>query len=206
MLLADDHPLVNRGLAREIEETPGLTLVASAYDGDEAIALIETHIPDVALLDIDMPKRNGLDVLRAVVESGLPTRVLMLTGSVQEDMMYTAISGGASGYLVKTTDWPDIMKAIRDVANGQTVVDPSMAHTLVGALQSRRAQEDARLTDREREVLTYTATDLTARQIGSVMNLSERMIKKNLTSIYSKLGVSSKAQAVAEAIRRGLVN
>lgn len=203
VVLADDHPFLNRGLSREIEDTSGIGLVGVAEDGEEALRLIRTLTPDVALLDIDMPLRNGLDVLEAVVAEGLPTRLLILTGSIEERLIVAAISAGASGYLIKTTGWPEIMQAIRDVANGHTVIDPTMAGALAKGLLSLA---HARLNERERTVLCLTAQNKTAKEIACLMGLGDRMVKKHLTSIYAKLGVESKRDAVAEALRRGLVH
>jgi two-component system, NarL family, nitrate/nitrite response regulator NarL len=205
VVLADDHPLLNMGLAREIRDTEGLFLVAAVTNGRAALAHVRGDQPDVAVLDVDMPEMDGLTVLRAVVQEGLPTRVIILTGSVDESLVYNAISMGAAGYLVKTTGWPEIMDAIRRVAAGETVVDPTMAGVLAEALRTRGQGGDVVLSERERTVLTLTALDTTAKEIGDRLGLSERMVKRHLTSIYRKLGVKSKSQAVAEAVRRGMV-
>jgi two-component system nitrate/nitrite response regulator NarL len=205
VLLADDHPLMREGLSRAVRGTEGLTLVAACADGYEALEAIQKHRPDVALLDIDMPGMTGLDVLREIRKVSLDTRVVILTGAVDEEWVYAAITSGASGYIIKSADWKTVRSAIHDAAEGRTVIDPSMSGTLAGALQRRKAEEEVSLTERERQVLDLTNKQLTAKEVGAQLNVSDRMVKRHLTNIYEKLNVDGKRAAIIEAQRRGLI-
>lgn len=201
IVLADDHYVVSAALTRLIAEAPGLELVGTAIDGATALAAVRTHRPDVILLDLDMPAPNGLEVLRTIVLEALPTRVLVLTASVEERMILAAVNGGARGYLLKTADPPHILQAILAVATGRTIIDPAMADILATAVQNAQTHLDPR----EMTTLALTAEGKSAKQVGVEMEVGDRMVRKYLTRIYAKLGVTSKSQAVLEAKRRGLI-
>lgn len=201
VVLADDHRVVSAALARLIEEDPNLELVALAVDGQSALRAVREHRPDVALIDLDMPAPSGLDVLRTIIAEGLPTRVLILTGSVEERMVLAAVNSGAAGYLLKTADQSDYLKAVLAVASGHTIIDPKMAGVLASAMQHAHTELNAR----EQRVLILTAEGKTAKEIGDKIGLGDRMVRKHLTRVYAKLGVTSKSQALLEAKRRGLV-
>lgn len=198
VVLADDHPLYSDGLIATINETPRLRLVGAAYDGQSALEMIREHEPQVAVIDIDMPRRSGLDVLKCVQEEGLRTDIIILTGSVEEHFVYGAYRQGAKGYIVKTARWPDIMDAILQVASGAVYMDPAISATLAEAVGGRGMVP---LTERERSVLMLTVQGRGAREIGATLGLSDRAIKKNLSAIYRKLGVANKKEAIAEAVR-----
>lgn len=193
VLLADDHALITESLTYEIERTRGLTLVGAYEDGQTALEALREHEPDVALLDIVMPGLSGFEVMRCAREEGITTRFVLFTASVGDEFALIALASGASGYLNKTADWPEIEQAIRDAAEGKTVASPALDAAPL------------KFTKREREVLSLTASDLTAREVGVELALSDRMVKKYLSTIYRKLGVHTKHAAVMEAKRRGLI-
>ena len=194
VLLADDHTIITDSLAYEIARTEGFALVGAYRDGETALEALREHEPDVALLDVVLPGISGFDVLRSIREEGLRTRVIFYTASVEDDFALVAFASGASGFLNKTADWPAIEQAIRDAAEGKTVVDPGVDKPPA-----------IMFTERELQVLRLTATDLTATEVGTEMHVSERMVKKHLSAIYEKLGVTTKHAAVMEAMRRGIV-
>ncbi|WP_051324006.1 response regulator [Candidatus Solirubrobacter pratensis] len=201
VLVADDHPMLRLGIAREIEETTGLTLVGAVQDGHSALAMIRLHEPDVALLDLNMPGLGGLDVLKAIKEEALPTHVLILTGSAEDEWVVAALTAGASGYLLKTAPWEDLAQAVIRVARGEIVVDPAMMAKFLGTV---RGDDGATLTRDEIAMLRMFRNG-TAAQVAAALHVSQGTVRKRASQIYAKLGVSSKTEAVAEAMRRGIL-
>jgi len=199
VLVADDHPIVRNGIAREITETEGLTLAATASDGPEALALVRRYEPDVALLDLDMPGLNGLDVLKPIKEEDIPTKVVILTGSAEEEWVFAALTAGASGYLLKSAPWEEIAQAVKTVSPDKPCVDPGMLAKFVG-----RVSRKSDLTEEEIETLKVYRT-MTAKDAGYALCVTEAAIRKRLKSVYAKLGVSGKYEALNEATARGIL-
>jgi two-component system nitrate/nitrite response regulator NarL len=206
VVVADDHPLFREGIERAVRERPDLELVGSAADGREALARIRELGPRVAVLDLRLPGLDGLEVLNAVTRDGLPTRVLILSASGDAELVYRAVQGGAAGYFRKEADRQAILDAIAAVARGATVIEPGLQAGVFDQIRARAAGEDRPiLTAREREVLTLMAEGHSGPQIADRLIIALPTVKTHQARLYEKLGVSDRAAAVAEAMRRGLL-
>ena len=206
VLVADDHPIYREGIVRAVNERPDLELVGEAGDGREALSEIKRLKPDVAVLDIRMPGLDGNQVLGALRRDGLDSAVLFLSAFMEPELSYSTVAAGASGYLSKESSRQEICDAIAAVARGQTAFAVEVQEGLQSAVRDRaRSDGTPALTEREHQVLRLVAEGLTAPQIGAKINLSPATVKTHLHTLYEKLGVSDRAAAVAEGMRRGLV-
>ena len=206
VLVADDHPIYREGIVRAIKERPDLELVGEAGDGREALERIRELRPDVAVIDVRMPELDGSDVLVALREEGLPTNVVFLSAFLDSKTVYDAVAAGASAYLSKEADSSEIVAAIEAAARGETILGPEVQTGLAEQIRLREESEARpRLSDREHEVLRLIAEGLSAPEIGERIHLSTATVKTHLQHLYEKLGVSERAAAVAEGMRRGLV-
>jgi two-component system nitrate/nitrite response regulator NarL len=205
VVVADDHPLFRDGLVRRIKERAELEFVGEAADGAEAIAKIRELRPDVAVVDFKLPEIDGIAVAAAVARDELPTRVLMLSAFDDSGLVYRALSAGARAYLCKDADRQDVCDTIVAVARGKVVVPSELQVGLADQIRARGQVDGERLTPREREVLALIASGASAPQIGDRLHLSTGTVKTHLLHLYDKLGVSDRAAAVAEAMRRGLI-
>lgn len=206
VIIADDHPLYREGLARAVSLRPELELVGEAREGREALELIRRLTPDVAVLDLHMPGLEGIDVVEAAKRDQIVTRVLMLSAVVDSALVYRAVAAGAAGYWSKDAERTVICDAIAAVARGESVLDPSLQAGVFGEIHSREVDDERPvLTEREREILGLIARGMTAPAIGKELFLSPATVKTHLGHLYEKLGVGDRAAAVAEAMRRGLL-
>ena len=207
VLVADDHPVYLDGLAAAIERAGDLELVATARNGEEALQRIRETRPDVAVLDLRMPRLTAHAVLQELgdQDGGLPCPVLVLSVHTEGDDVHECLSLGASGYIAKDADRSEICDAIRAVAQGRTVLSTEALGSMARELQQRRGAEQSPLTAREGEILGLLATGASAPEIASQLHLSPATIKTHLHNVYAKLGVSDRAAAVAEGMRRGLI-
>ena len=205
ILVADDHPLFREALVRTVRERPEFELVAEVGDGRGALEAIRALAPDVAVLDVKMPELDGLRVLHAVTRDGLATRIVLISAFADGTTAYEAVAAGAAAFLSKDADRRAIADTIAAVARGETVIAPDVQAGLAGEIRARRGQDVPRLTDREREVLEHIAAGRSAPEIGRTLHLSPTTIKSHQQALYEKLGVSDRAAAVAEAMRRGLL-
>ena len=203
VVLADDHAVVRKGIREFLEEDAAIRVVAEASDGEEAIALVAREQPDVAVLDIQMPRMTGLDAARRVKKEFPNTRVLMLTAYEEEPFIFAALQAGASGYLLKTANSDELVQAVRAVAGGETALSPAVAKKLVQRASGGAAKEEAiePLTERELEVLRLAAKGMGNKQIGAALAISDRTVQGHLANIYSKLHVSTRTEAVLHAVR-----
>jgi len=206
VLIADDHPLFREAIARVIAGRPDLELVAEAADGRAALEKIRELAPDVAVIDVRMPKLDGSDVLLALREERLPTNVVFLSAFLDSKTVYDAVAAGAKAYLSKEAETDEIVTAILAAARGETILGPEVQTGLAEQIRFREENEARpRLSDREHEVLKLIAQGLSAPEIGERIHLSTATVKTHLQHLYEKLGVSERAAAVAEGMRRGLV-
>jgi two-component system nitrate/nitrite response regulator NarL len=206
VLIADDHPVYREGIVRAVKERPELELVGEAGDGREALDQIKALEPDVAVLDIRMPGLDGTQVLAAIRQDSATTEVLFLTAFMEPELAYRTVADGAKGYLSKSAARQEICDAIVTVAGGGTALAPEAQEGIAQEIQEReRAGGRPELTPRENEVLRLIADGLSAPQIGKQIHLSTTTVKTHLHTLYEKLGVSDRAAAVAEAMRRGLL-
>lgn len=206
VFVADDHPIYREGIVRAIKERPDLELVGEAADGREALAAIKELTPDVAILDIRMPELEGPQVLNAIKRDGVETEVLFLSAFMESELAYKTVAEGAKGYISKESSRQEICDAVVVVARGGTALAPEVQAGLAVQIQAR--ERDAGrpgLTERENQVLGMIAEGLSAPEIGRRIHLSPTTVKTHLRTLYEKLGVSDRAAAVAEAMRRGLL-
>ena len=206
VLVADDHPLYREGVLRAIKARPDLEVVGEATDGRQALAEIERLRPDVAVLDVRMPGLEGPQVVTAVQRENIETRVVLLSAYVDQDVVYQVVAAGARGYLSKDATAAEICDAIAAVARGETVLAPEVQSALAtGVERHARAGREPALSAREREVLELIAEGRSIPQIGGQLHLSPATVKTHVQGLYEKLGVSERAAAVAEGMRRGLL-
>jgi two-component system nitrate/nitrite response regulator NarL len=205
VLAADGQPLYRDAVVRAIRERPELELVGQAGNGREALAAIGAEQPDVAVIDRTLTGLSGEHVLNAVARDGLRTRVVLIAAKADPCEVYAALAEGAAGYLTKEADARELCDAITAVARGRTVLAAELQAGIAGEIRLRAPHDRPVMSDRERETLTLIAEGLSAPQIGRVLHLSTATVKTHLQHIYEKLGVSERAAAVAEAMRRGLL-
>jgi len=207
VLIADDHPLFREAIGRVIAERDDLELVAEASDGRAALEKIRELEPDVAVIDVRMPELDGSDVLVAVRKEGLRTNVVFLSAFLDSKTVYDAVAAGANAYLSKEAETDEIVTAILAAARGDTILGPEVQTGLAEQIRFREENEARpRLSEREHEVLRLIAQGLSAPEIGERIHLSTATVKTHLQHLYEKLGVSERAAAVAEGMRRGLVD
>jgi two-component system nitrate/nitrite response regulator NarL len=206
VLVADDHPLFREGIARAIRERPDLELVAEVSDGRAALDCIREATPAVAVVDLRLPELDGVAIANAVSRDGLATRVLVLSAFTEPQFVYEAMAAGAAGYYSKDAEREAVLDAIAAVARGDSRVEPRLQGGLFEEMRGR-AEDGARslLTPRELEILGLMADGLSAPAIGKQLYLATATVKSHQARIYEKLGVSDRAAAVAEAMRRGLL-
>ncbi len=207
VILADDHQVVRRGIRDFLVESGEIEVVGEAEDGEQAIELIEAHRPDVAVLDIQMPKRSGIEVVRWVREQGYPVGTLILTAYDDDPYLLAALEAGTNGYVMKTAESGEIVKAVLDVCEGKSVLDPVVVRRLmkVVAGSGEPAAPPAELTARELEVLAQTARGLTNKAIGLALGISDRTVQGHLRNIFEKLQVTNRTEAVVRAAQLGLL-
>ncbi|MGH2712447.1 MAG: response regulator [Thermoleophilaceae bacterium] len=205
VLAADSHPLYRDAMGRAIRERPELELVAQAADGRGALEAINAEEPDVALVERNLPGLSGEQILNAVDREGLDTRVLLISAEPAAGSVYHAIANGAAGYLTKDAGAREICDAITAVARGRTILAPELQAGIAGEIRLRAVDERPFMSHREQEVLELIARGMTAPEIGRLIHLSTATVKTHLQHIYDKLGVSERAAAVAQAMRRGLL-
>lgn len=209
VLVAEDHPVFRQGLIEEIERRPELDVVSRAATGDEAIAGIRAHRPDVAVIDMKMPGLDGLAVARGVTHDKPPSNILILSAYFDPNTIYQAVEVGVLGYVSKDADADEICDAILKVAQGHTVMCEEAQRALADQVRegvSARPGPGPGLSPREREVLQLTAAGNSAEEVANQLYLSRATVKTHLQRVYQKLGVSDRAAAVAEAMRRGMLN
>ena len=203
--VGEDHPIYLEGLVRALRQRPEFEVLGSSSDGRHALAEIRRLAPDVAVLDENMPGLLGNEVLQAISRDGLATRVVILSASVDSAVVFRAVANGVSAYLTKDSDRATICDAVAAVARGQTVLAPQVQAGLAGEVRLREHESRPALSPREHEILELTSNGLSAPDIARDLQISTATVKTHLRNIYEKLGVSERAAAVAEAMRRGLL-
>jgi two-component system nitrate/nitrite response regulator NarL len=205
VLVAEDHPLFLEAMKHAIKSRPDLELVGVADNGRSALEEIQQLDPKVAVLDMRMPELDGAQVLNAIVRDGLSTRVLFLSSYTESSMVYDMLAKGAAGYLDKRASAEQICAAINAVTRGETVLGGEIKSGVLQQIRLRGDEHGTDLTVREREVLKLVAEGLSAAGVGSRLHIEQSTVKSHLKNIYDKLGVSERAAAVAEGMRRGLL-
>lgn len=208
ILIADDHPVVLRGLRIVLDAQPDLEVVADASDGDEAVKQALLHDVHLAILDISMPRKTGLEAAREITHRKPQIRVLMLSMHDNEQYLFEAISGGASGYVLKSAVDRDLVEACRATMRGQPFLYPAGIRALMrDYLERARTGEAHRelLTPREEEILKLVAEAHTNDEIGELLTISKKTVERHRANILEKLGMRDRVQLTRYAIRRGLV-
>jgi DNA-binding NarL/FixJ family response regulator len=203
VFLLDDHEVVRRGLREMVDAEADLEVVGEASTAEEALARIPPTHPDVAVLDVRLPDGNGVEVCREVRSRHSEIQCLILTSFADDEALFQAIMAGASGYLLKQIRGPDIVDAIRRVALGQSLLDPSVTSRVLERLRSG-PEEDERLgtlTEQERRILDLIAQGLTNRQIAQTVHLAEKTVKNYVSNLLAKLGMERRTQAAVYATR-----
>ncbi|MFI0417999.1 response regulator [Spongiactinospora sp. 9N601] len=206
VLIADDQPVVLRGFAAVIAAQPDLTVAGTAADGVQAVHLAERTRPDVALLDIRMPRMNGIEAARRIIGAH-DTKVIMITTFDLDDYVYDALSAGASGFLLKDVRSGDLAESVRIVARGEALLAPKVTRRLIATFAARRpaVPETPGLTPREGEVLRMIARGLSNAEIAAELVVSEHTVKTHVARLLAKLGLRDRTQAVIHAYETGLV-
>jgi DNA-binding NarL/FixJ family response regulator len=210
ILLADDHVLVRQGTRELLEQEEDLEVVAEAGDGEEAVQLATRQRPDVAIMDIAMPRLNGIEATRQIKALRPATAVLVLTAYDDDQYVFALLEAGAAGYLLKDVHADELIRAIRAVHAGESVLHPAIARKVINRFAQpadRRAEESTldQLTERELEVLKLAAKGMTNREIASELVISVRTVQVHLSNIFSKIGVGSRTEAVLHALRQGWI-
>lgn len=208
VLLADDHAVVRAGIRQFLEQAADIAVIAEADDGEMARSLISQHKPDVAVLDIQMPKATGIEVTRWVRAHHPEVGVLVLTAYDDDPYVTAVLQAGANGYVLKTAVPASIIQAVRDVHEGKSVLDPAITGRLLAHIAGRATADlplVEEVTEREREVLALAAKGYTNKAIGVQLGISDRTVQGHLAKIYQKLNTGSRTEAVMKAVSLGLI-
>lgn len=211
VLLAEDHDIVREGTRRLLERAEGLEVVGEAGDGQAAVHLAQTLQPDVVVMDVRMPRLSGLEATQQIKAASPQVRVLVLSAYEDDEYVFPLLEAGASGYLLKTTNGRELVRAIQMVAAGQSVLDPQVTTKVVDHMRgaghpaNRSGGIVEPLTEREIEVLQAVAGGLSNKQIGESLSISTYTVQVHLRNIFGKLGVDSRTEAVTSALRRGMI-
>ncbi len=214
LLLADDHAVVRAGTRELLERQPDFDIVGEAADGEEAVSLTSELHPDVVIMDVRMPKMSGVEATRRIKAEHPDVRVLVLTAHDDDEYVFALLQAGANGYLMKTAEIDELVKAIRTVAAGQSMLAPAVAGKVVAQFTSGKTLPEILsnshdhyegLTERELSILKLVGNGLSNKQIGKKLFISDRTVQAHLSNIFSKLGVSSRTEAVMHAVRRGWI-
>ena len=209
--VVDDQRLFTKGLSGLVEMLDGVEVVGVGYDGEEAIALCRREEPDVVLMDISMPKMDGISATREIRTLLPQTAVIILTAHEEDEQVFEGIKAGAQGYLLKDAELEDLSRAIRTVHAGDTIIAPELAQKMLatfqsGKLSARSSSLVPPLTERELEVIRALAQGKSDRQIATSLGISEKTVRNHTSNIYRKLHIFDRTQAVIYAIREGVID
>lgn len=207
--LADDHELVRRGLVALLDTDETITVVGAGVDGVEAVQHVEELQPDVILLDLQMPRKSGLEAIEEIRGKNPDARILVLTSFGDDDKVFAAVQAGALGYLLKDSSPEELVQAINDVCAGTPFLDPEIALKVIQELNrplaNRRPTEDP-LTPREIEILRMVSRGLTNNDIADILVVSERTVRTHISNILGKLHLANRTQAALYALRKGIAD
>ena len=205
IVLADDHVLVRQGL-RSLLERERFQVMAEASDGQEAVRLVETHQPDIAILDISMPTLNGIDAARGLSRSAPKTKVILLTQHEEEQYIHEALEAGVKGYVLKNQVANDLIQAIRQVCRGEFYLSPGISRAVMEAYRNKSDRPADPLTVRERQVLQLIAEGKSTKDTASVLGISVKTAESHRMRLMQKLNIHETASLVRYAVRRGLIH
>ena len=210
ILLVDDHEVVRLGLKSLLSHYTEFEVVAEASEADEAIDLARRYKPDVVVMDIRLPGKSGIEATREIVSENDAIKVIMLTSFAEDELLFDAISAGASGYVLKQIDSTELINALERIGRGESLLDPAVTQQVFKRMResSRRAQQEAfaDLTDQELKVLAHVAQGQRNKEIAKEVFLSEKTVRNYVSSILSKLALSTRAEAAAYAVKHHIEN
>jgi len=210
ILIADDHELVRQGLEALLSKTPGMEIVGQAKNGDEAVELALSLLPDIILMDLSMPIKNGIEATSEIKKSSPNARILIITSFAEDDNVFQAIKAGALGYLLKDSSPQELLQAIQNVCDGKMSLHPNIALKLIDELNKPPDVElpsiDEPLTEREIEVLKLVAKGLSNQDIAERLIVSERTVGSHVSNILSKLHLANRTQAAIFALKKGITD
>jgi DNA-binding NarL/FixJ family response regulator len=207
VVLVDDHPVVREGLTAMIETQSDMEVVGEAGDGQEAVQLVKRLLPDVILMDLQMPKMGGVEAIRQIRQDSDKSEVIILTTYDSDEHIFSGIEAGAKGYLLKGSSRDDLFKAIRAASRGESLLEPAVASKLVERFTqlARKGPADDSLSERELEVLKLMAKGLRNKEIARELFITEKTAKAHVSNILSKLAVSDRTEAVTVALKRRII-
>jgi two-component system, NarL family, response regulator LiaR len=205
VLIVDDHPVVRQGLRYMLEQRPDIEVVGEGYDGEQAIALVSDLLPDVVLLDLLMPKMDGMMVVREIKRLSPKTEIIILTSFYEDDQIFNAIKAGALSYLLKESSMIELVEAIRAAARGESKLHPSVAARLLHEMRQQEQSPLKDLTPRELEVLTRIARGRSNQEIAAELVISEPTVRMHVANILSKLHLTDRTQAAIYALQKNLI-
>ena len=207
VMLADDHILMREGIRQLLEFDGSIEVIAEANDGDECIEVLQEMKPQILLLDINMPKKNGIEVLEEIKKRNLDVKVLILTVHNEIEYLMKAIEIGVDGYILKDSESSELKKAINLIIGGESYIQPKLIPALNKRLVTRDIDKDKinSLTDRELEVLIQVANGMFNKEIATTLNISERTVKNHVSNIFKKIGVSDRTQAAVFYIKNEIL-
>jgi DNA-binding NarL/FixJ family response regulator len=210
VVLIDDHDLLRRGMKTMLESEGDITVVGEGSDGTGAAALVEETTPDVVLVDVIMPTKDGIEATREIKDAHPNVAVVVLSGHDEQRFVFDAVKAGASGYLLKTAELDEVVSTVRSVAKGEMQLDPQLASQMLNEFEGYRSNDVADafqpLTPREQEILQLMSQGLPNKAIASRLSISERTVTTHVANIYSKLHVNNRVSAIQEAMRRRILN
>jgi NarL family two-component system response regulator LiaR len=210
ILIADDHAMLREGMRNLLEQEKDFQMVGEAADGEEAVRLASELKPDIAIMDIVMPKLNGVEATKQIKQVSPATAILILTAYADIRYIIGLLEAGACGYLLKNSAGQDVVKAIREVRSGESVLDPEVTRKLVQRLASLSKTQDDRetsgqLTAREMEILKWASQGLSNKEMSEKLFISLRTVKAHMTNIFNKLGCSSRTDAIIKGLKQGYI-
>lgn len=207
VMLADDHVLMREGIRQLLEFDGNIEVIAEANDGEECIEKLQEVTPQILLLDINMPKKNGIEVLEEIKKKNMNVKVLILTVHNEVEYLLRAVDIGVDGYILKDSESVELKKAINVICNGESYIQPKLIPALNNRLVARDVDRDKvdSLTNRELEVLAQIANGMFNKEIATSLNISERTVKNHISNIFKKIDVSDRTQAAVFAIKNDII-
>jgi NarL family two-component system response regulator LiaR len=208
VLIAEDHPITRQGIRKLLDDESKFTVIGEAGDGEEAVQMVDELKPDVVIMDVAMPKLNGIEATRQIKLTCPATAVLILSAYDDDEYVFGLLEAGAAGYLLKTASGDELTQAIRAVYKGEPVLDPLITRKVINRFRfpdkmPRAARPSEHLSDREIGIIKLAARGMTNKEIADELHLSRRTVEGNLRSIFNKLGVGSRTEAVLYGLRKG---
>lgn len=207
VMIVDDHAMIREGIKRLLEFDGNISVVAEASDGEECLSILKKTDLDILLLDINMPKKNGIEVLQEIRSKKMKIKVLMLTVHNEVEYLIKAVDIGVDGYILKDSESSELIKAINVILSGENYIQPSLIPSLNSKLISRDIDKEKieQLTKREMEILLNVANGMFNKEIAVNLNISERTVKNHISNIFKKIKVADRTQAAVFAIKNNLI-